>query len=341
VRNLLTTLADPSDAELIELLTEAARDAGALWQCGAQIADLDPLSDAPRLRELHERLRTLVRRLREDEAGNDDALTAARALLDQVAARQSPAGAALHDLLEREPGRFTPALVRALWQTNDCARTGANLGLLLPDAASLRFVTRELVRAGALTRTAGSPSDDGPFDALGADRYRLTPAGRHALGPIARRVLELELGRFPWPDSVATWASRTKRELFPFEHTGDDGLAVAQCIGAERGAIGVLSMPNLSGVASRRQSARASCDAIALLPGDAAAWNKRRVGARIEGILDDHHKLTDRITERLAGEAPGRWKLQLFAADGKVIERYGDQLDQACREAHVDHAIAA
>lgn len=335
-----TTLLTQSDSDFVSLVTEAGRDFATMRSCSAQIADLDPLTDAPRLRRLWTRLRTLVRRPRAD--GRDDqALAAARALLDEVTARQSPAGAALHDLLESEPGQFTPAVLNALWQIRDGARSGADLTALLPEKAAAHFIAHDLVRAGAVVRaTPASANAAKPLDLLGADRYRLTPAGEHALGAIARRVLEAELGRFEWPASVpdlSAWASENSRSLFTFHRDGRDGEAVARCIGAEGSEIGSLSVPSLFGVASPKVEA-APYDSIAVLLGNADTWDEQRVNDRMARILDDHRKLAERTT-RPRHDAGPHWKLVLFADRG-LIDSFHNVLDERCKHAHVDHEFA-
>jgi len=314
----------PAIDEILEgadVLAEVANEPDSFLRIGEEIHDLDPLVDAERLAELHRQLRLAIERAE----GSDQAI--GRSLLDLVAARQSPVGASVLALLETRQERFTPALVRALWEARELPRGERELRNVLSDEALLQFMTRDLVHAGVLTRTGGE------------DRtFRLTPAGRHALGPISRKVLALELGRFPWPDNVRAagdWAREEGLEIYPFRHSGEDGAQVAQCIGEEN--FGPLSVPNLFGVAGpepNRVRPSEPFHALAVLCGPLAFLHDEAVDARMHRILDDRQTLARRTTARDVD-----WDLTLFADKG-FQKDFGPIVQAACDQADVSCSFA-
>lgn len=302
------------------LLAEAARDPGRVVQLSNQIYGLDPLCDAEQLAELHRQLRAAVARAKDPERA------VARTLLDQVAARQSPVGARVNILLRDESPRFTPRLVRALWETRERARNEAELKGILDSDAAQSFLTLDLLHAGMLSRTANPDPT-----------YRLTPAGRHALWAISREVLALELGRFPWPHDVRdaqAWAQDEQVALFPFQRQGNDGERVAHCIGVDPSDIGSLSMPSLFGVAGPEPAAP-PYHAVAVFYGPADNWTKTDVRTHIGRILEERHTLVDRTN---VGNK--QWDVTLFASKS-IVNRYGDELEDACARDDVDLSLAA
>lgn len=331
-------LTDQPDEALPGLLADAARDARQLLALSAQVYDLDPLEDAERLSTLREQLRGIVQAMRPNADASGPALAVARTLLDQVSARQSPVGTRLYGLMRSDIDRFTPALVRALWQTYGRARTLEQLfgPVTNGNRAEADFLTRELVFLGALTATRGSTDADAP------QRYRITPAGRHALRPIARQVLELELGRFPWPEGVPRpqeWANERGVALYEFQHGGSDGAKVALCVGEPPGSIPSLSVPHLLGVAGRESGAHAPTahapySALAVLWGDANRWSVPEVVVRMKDILDDQSKIRQRVDQQA-----GEWRVTLFAGND-MVDKYGHELRHVCEEADVACAFA-
>jgi hypothetical protein len=305
-----------------DVISRVASDVGMLIRLSDEIHDLDPLLDAERLVDLHRYIRL--------EIGLSDQIAVRSIgllLLDLVAARQSPTGTKMLSLLQTEQERFTPALIRALWETRELSRSEMELRERIDDAATLAFMTRDLVHAGMLARAGEEEL-----------AFRLTPAGRHAMGPISRKVLALELGRFPWPENVPAatdWAREEGLELYRFSHGGEDGVAVAQCIG-ER-TIGSLSMPSLYGVA-RPEPAKALAlsdpfQALAVLPGPTAHWDDGAVDTRVDRILADRRTLASRTTVRDV-KKDVNWDLTLFAGDD-FRELYGGRVTAACDQAEV------
>lgn len=302
-------------------LSSIASNPGLLVRVSDEIYGLDPVCDAARLAGLHGRLRGWL-------SSADEPMSAVgRTLLELVAARQSPVGAKVCSLLKSAPHRFTPAVIRALWEARDLPRGPAEFSAVVGDTEGVAFLTGELVRAGVLTRAG----QDDPM-------FRLTPAGRHALEPIAREVLALELGRFRWPENVrpaGEWAREAGLELYTFDHDGEDGVAVQRCIRTTR-PIGPLSVPNLFGVAGPYRSepeAIDKCQALAVMFGP--QWHKPDINARMRRILDDR----DTLVSRTAGsEIP--WELTLFA-DNDLLDQFKPVLESACEDAEVVCHIAA
>ena len=315
------------DGGLEGLLSEAAERPATLVELTDEIHGLDPFVDAEQLADLRAELGLAVIAARDTDAANADLrLEAARLLLERVVGRQSPVGSDLRLLLDRQPHRFTPALLRTVWRTNERPWSLPELRCVAEESA-WAFLTGELAQLGVVSRTTDELED------FPEPRYRLMPAGRQALPAIARRVLEFELGRFPWPKDMTdpkSWASDTQLRLLQFLHLGDDGATLARFLGKDPQRIGSLSLPNLVGVARQEPRADSELLSIALMRGEADEWTPKTVKARTDQIVDDHMKLMQRSDMRLDdGE------LKLFVLP-TLARTYGPVMRDACQAATVE-----
>lgn len=311
---------------LAGLLSEATERPATLVELTDEIHGLDPFVDAQQLADLRAELGSAVIAARDTDAANDVlTLAAARLLLERVVGRQSPVASDLRLLLDREPHRFTPALLRTVWRTNERPWSLPELRCVAEESA-WAFLTGELAQLGVVSR-ATDEREDSP-----EPRYRLMPAGRQALPAIARRVLEFELGRFPWPKDMTdpkSWASSTQLRLLQFLHLGDDGATLARFLDKDPQRIGSLSLPNLVGVARPEPRAHSALLSIALMRGEADEWTTTAVKARTDQIVDDHMKLMQRSDVRLNDT---ELKLFVLPTLGKT---YGPVIRGACKAATV------
>jgi hypothetical protein len=311
-------------ADVEEILARVSAQPTLLVKLAEEIHDLDPLRDALRLSELRSKLRAVAVSIRDDETDDKAVAESVHLLLNRVTARQSPVGAGLRILLDKHPDRLTPAVLRAARRTDDRAWTARELGCVVEQSA-LAFLTGELASLGVVTQDS---TDRDPMQI----RYRLTPAGREALPLIARRVLELELGRFPWPADLRdpeAWASSTHAAFFEFDHLGRDDATLARCLDAAPREIGSLSLPNLYGIARPEDRATLDLKSVAVLRREPGAWNTQELNARIDDIIDDQLKLMARTDTRVE-----RWELMMFTRRD-LDANHGRAMRDACDAAHV------
>lgn len=337
-------LPETDDEQLRGALARASVDATTLLALRDAIADLDVVRDAERVVSLRNKLAVLARSERENGEDAAALLGVTRALLDRTARRLSPSAVELSAYLTATPADLTPAVIRALALLNSRSRPLDELESLIEcQGAGLARVAAVLLRLGILLEngpTSRTRSEDGE----GAPLYELTPIGKAALPSMAERVLDLELGRFPWPTEVtlpADWAKSQEGggEFFGFNRDGHDGDVAAACIERDVTEVGLLSAPHLKGVARLDKGVRFST--VALLPSQilsSAATppdHSKIVKTRVERIVDDHRKVRDRVPD-----TRDKWSLELFAEDD-VRERTEPLVETACDEAEVEYAFAA
>jgi hypothetical protein len=325
---------------LREWLVAASADPAALLALRDAIADLDIVRDAERVVDLRNRLAAIARR--ERDAGNDGTalLGVTRALLERTAQRLSPSAVELASYLATAPADLTPAVIRSLALLSVRSRPLDELESLLEyrDAA-LESVAMVLLRLGVLLQDGprGDGSEEGAL-------YELTPIGKAALPSMAERVLDLELGRFPWPTDLtrpADWAKgqRGGGQFFGFNRDGHDGDVAAACIERDVAEVGMLSAPHLNGVARLDGGGRFSTVALLpsqmLSPAEVPSDGPKVVETRIHRIVDDHRKVRDRVPD-----TSDRWNLELFA-ETDMRERAESLVETACHEADVEYAFAA
>jgi hypothetical protein len=336
-------LPETSDEQLRETLVRASADATILLALRDAIADLDVVRDAGRVVELRNKLAVLARS--ERESGEDAAalLGVTRALLDRTARRLSPSAVELSAYLAATPADLTPAVIRSLALLSSRSRPLDELESLLEcQGAGLARVVVVLLQLGVLLQNGPSSRtrSEGGDDAL----YELTPIGKAALPSMAERVLDLELGRFPWPTDLtrpADWARVQEGggQFFGFNRDGHDGDVAAACIERDVAEVGLLSAPHLKGVARLDKGVRFSTVALLpsqmLAPAAASTDGPEIVKTRVDRIVDDHRKVRDRVPD-----TSDKWSLEFFA-EPDMRERAEPLVETACDEAEVEYAFAA